>query len=349
MNPYTQLMQKAVAHAKAHHVTGRQYLSPNYHTVLKGDVDVAAVHAVGAGVLPWTPDDAESMHALIAKKVDGIITDDPELLLSVLRDERAKAKGDAAQLKYLDSFESSAHRGGRAYRPENTLPSFENGLDSGIKVLETDAGVTSDGVAAIWHESYYDARSCRKSDGSEYTAATQVWIHDLTFAQAQSMFVCDKIRFPEDKYPDPIDAKDKQKNDLALSPVAVAFAKKEKMPSPYSPTSLAQLFRFVKYYQWYYEKGPGKGSAHAKERATEAAHVMVAPEIKYDTRVPQVHPQATAQEFVTAFEKAIKAEGMMERTGIQSFYLPSLILVQEQMPKISTYYLTSSARNLKLQ
>lgn len=343
-NPYTVLMQRAVAHARAHHVTGRPNLSPYAPLVLKGDVDVDAVHAAGAGVVVWTPNDEASIRALIAKKVDGIITDDPELLLSVLKEERERAKGDAAQLKYLDSFESSAHRGGRADRPENTLPSFENGMDAGISVLETDAGITSDGVAAIWHESYYHPESCRRSDGSAYTDANKVWIHDVTFAQAQKMFVCDKARYAA-KGKD--DFSGKQKNELALSPVAVAFAKKEGMPNPYSPTSLAQLLRFVKYYTWYYEKGPGKSSPYAKERAAEGARVHVAPEIKYDIHVPPPHAQATAQEFVTAFGSAIKQEGMMDRVEIQSFYLPSLVLVQEQLPRLSTYYLTAGTVNMK--
>lgn len=346
-NPYTKLMEKAVAHARAHHVTGKQYLSPYYRMVLKGAVDVEGIHAVGAYVHVWTPDDAASMHALIAKKVDGIITDDPELLLSVLADERAKAKGNAAQLKYLDNFESSAHRGGRSDRPENTLPSFENGLDSGIKVLETDAGVTKDGIAAIWHESYYRPSACRKADGSEYTDDNKVWIHDVTLAEAQKMFICDKLPFPEGNNKDYVDIAHKQKNDLSLSPVSVAFAKKEGLANAYTPISLQQLFRFMKYYQWYYEKGPGKKSPHAKERAATAARAMAAPEIKYDIHVPPPHAQASAQEFVTAFGNAIKGENFMKRAEIQSFYLPSLILVQEQLPAISTYYLTSSTRNLK--
>jgi glycerophosphoryl diester phosphodiesterase len=65
------------------------------------------------------------MRAVIRTGVDGLITDRPDLLQQVLQEERA-SRPDDPQLK---GFVVSAHRGGRGLRPENTLPSFENGLD----------------------------------------------------------------------------------------------------------------------------------------------------------------------------------------------------------------------------
>lgn len=342
-NPFTTLMVKATAHADAHHDTGRPVLSPIYTSVLKGTVDVDALHAKGIKVVVWTPDTEEDIRACLAKKVDGIITDDPELLLSILQDLRSKAKGDAPMLKYLDTFESSAHRGGRADRPENTLPSFENGLDSGIRVLETDTGVTKDGVSAIWHESYYHPESCRKADGSAYTDDNRVWIHDITMADAAKTFICDKARYAEKGKEN---FSGKQKNDLSLSPVAVAFAKKEGMASPYSPTNAAQLFRFMKYYEWYYTVGPGKTSAKAKERAATAKRAHVAPETKIDAPEDLKHPQAAPEEYLKALGGAIHAEGMEGRAEIQSFYFPTLLLFQEKYPMLSTYYLTSGVKRL---
>lgn len=345
-NPYTQMMDKATAHAVAHHDTARPVLSPNFKTVLSGEVNVDELHAHGIKVVVWTPDTEADIRACIAKHVDGVITDDPKLLMSILADLRAKAKGDVAALHALDVFESSAHRGGRADRPENTLPSFENGIDSGVAVLETDTGVTTDGVSAIWHESYYHPDSCRKADGSPYSNENLVWIHDVSMDQAQKMFVCDKARYARKGKED---FSGKQKNDLSLSPVSVAFAKKEGMPSPYSPTSAAQLFRFMKFYEWYYAAGPGKTFPLAKQRAAQAHRIHVAPETKIDAPETVQHAQDTPEQFVRALGGAVTQEHMQSRAAIQSFYFPTLLLFQKQYPMLPTYYLTDSSRQLYVQ
>ncbi len=61
-----------------------------------------------------------------------------------------------------------AHRGGRGLRPENTLPSFENGLDLGVTTLEMDTGVSADNVSIVWHDEYFDSKMCRRVDGRPY-------------------------------------------------------------------------------------------------------------------------------------------------------------------------------------
>ena len=351
-NPFTTLMVKATAHADAHHNTGRPVLSPYYSTVLNGDVNMDELHAHNIRVVVWTPDSADTMRTLIEKfHVDGIITDDPEMLMSLLAQLRTEAKGDPAKLHALDIFESSAHRGGRADRPENTIPSFENGIDSGVSVLETDTYVTTDGVSAIWHDAYYTPHTCRRVDGAPYTMNNLVYIHDLSMAEAVKTFVCDKTAYSAKgtggKAPD--DFGGKQTSDLSLSPVSVAFAKKEGMPSPYSPTNAAQLFRFMKFYEWYYAKGPGKNSPLAKQRAAHGARVRVAPETKIEPPEMEKHGQATAQQFVDALGGAIRSEHMEGRAEIQSFYYPTLLLFQEQFPMLSTYYLTATPKMLEMQ
>ena len=61
----------------------------------------------------------------------------------------AAPSGHAAR---LGPFDLEAHRGGRALRPENTLPSFANALSMGVDTLELDMGVTRDGVVIVSHE-----------------------------------------------------------------------------------------------------------------------------------------------------------------------------------------------------
>jgi glycerophosphoryl diester phosphodiesterase len=142
-----------------------------------------------------------------------------------------------------------------------------------------------------------------------------------------------------------------QKNDLALSPVAVAFAKKEGLISPYVPTYVAQLFRFVNFYVDYYRTGAGKSDAHAKERAENAAKVRFNIETKIMPegavgddahRNHTVGPQA----FVDALCGAIVKNRMESRAEVQSFDFRTLILVEEQYPRIPTYYLTGPMKML---
>jgi glycerophosphoryl diester phosphodiesterase len=47
-----------------------------------------------------------------------------------------------------------AHRGGRAYRPENSIPSFEYGISVGADVLELDLAVTKDNVLVVSHSPF---------------------------------------------------------------------------------------------------------------------------------------------------------------------------------------------------
>jgi glycerophosphoryl diester phosphodiesterase len=233
-NPFLGLMNAANAHAKAHHAQ-TPVLSPVDATLLGANppVNVAELHKAGFKIVPWTTNDPAKMRALIALRVDGIISDRPDILQSVLKEEAAAHPDEAA---YFKGFDVSAHRGGRGLRPENTLPSFEDGLDHLSTTLETDTGVTTDHVSLIWHDQFLNPESCRRADGAPYTMETRVYTRDISLAEAQSTFLCDKLH---PQFPD-------QKNDLALSPVAVAFAKQEHLISPYVPTHLpASTLRII--------------------------------------------------------------------------------------------------------
>src|ERR1700722_6963747 len=111
-NPYSVLMTQAWVHAEAHGGTLKPELSPVDGTVLNKEVPVEALQAAGFRVVPWTTNDPEKMRAQIRMGVDGIITDRPDILQQVLKEERAAATTDA-QRKQLANFDVSAHRGGR--------------------------------------------------------------------------------------------------------------------------------------------------------------------------------------------------------------------------------------------
>ena len=346
MNPFLGLMTKARAHAEAHGVKMAPVLSPVDATLLGAtpSVDVAGLHAAGFRVVPWTTNDPAKMKALIALRVDGIISDRPDILQSVLAEEKAAHPGDAA---YFARFDVAAHRGGRGLRPENTLPSFEDGLDHLATTLETDTGVTTDQVSLIWHDQFLNPLSCRRADGSAYALESKVYTRDISSVAAQKMFICDKLHSAA--FPD-------QKNDLALSPVAVAFAKEEQLISPYVPTYVEQLFRFVRFYARYYKDGAGRTTPGAEARWKNAETVRFNLETKI---LPPLSPAALAaagevagnhtvdpQTFVTVLCGAIKRNHMEARAEVQSFDFRTLVLVEEQFPEIPTYYLTGDPRSL---
>jgi glycerophosphoryl diester phosphodiesterase len=354
-DPFLALMTAARAHATAHGVKVAPVLSPVDATVL-GDhpaVHVATLHAAGFRVIPWTTNDPAKMRTMLALHVDGLISDYPDRLHAVVAEARAAAKDNPAELAYLNKFVVSAHRGGRGLRPENTLPSFEDGLDHLATELETDTGVSTDHVSLIWHDQFYNPLSCRRADGQPYTLANRVFLRDISSTDAQKTFICDKLhqgpaygaaQFPE------------QTNDLALSPVAVAFAKHEHLISPYVPTYAEQLFGFVAFYADYYATGPGKGNPEAAARAANARTVRFNLETKI---LPDLPPAVAAaagepdgnhtvspQLFVDTLCGAIQRNHMEGRAEVQSFDFRTLQLVEEQYPAIPTYYLTGPTATL---
>jgi glycerophosphoryl diester phosphodiesterase len=350
-DPFLGLLTAANAHAKAHNAQ-TPVLSPNDATLLGPNpaVNVAELHKAGFRIIPWTTDDPARMRALIDLRVDGIISDYPDRLQQVLGEEKA-AHPEAAD--YFRTFVVSAHRGGRGLRPENTLPSFENGLDHLATELETDTGVTTDHVSLIWHDQFLNPESCRRADGAPYTLENRVYTRDISLAEAQSTFICDKLhaQFPE------------QKNDLALSPAAVAFAAQEHLTSPYVPTHADQLMRFSRFYADYYTKGPGKSHPDAAARAANARKVRFNLETKIlplpndpigapNPPLANGHAEPTTnhtvdpQTFVTTLCGAITRNHMESQAEVQSFDFRTLILVEEQFPKIPTYYLTGDPKLL---
>jgi glycerophosphoryl diester phosphodiesterase len=350
-SPYLGLMQAAWSNAHSHGATARPVLSPLDATVLSGEVPLAALHAEGFRVVSWTTNDPEKMRQLIGMGVDGLISDRPDLLRKVVDELRAAAT-TPAERERLAKLNLSGHRGGRGLRPENTLPAFEAGMDQLIDTIETDTGVTTDHVSLIWHDQFLNPQSCRRADGKPYTLADRVYIRDISSTDAQATFICDKLHFGPD-----------QKNDLSLSPVAVAFAKHEHLISPYVPTYAEQLFRFAAFYAEYYRSGPGKTHPEAKERAAHAERVNFNLETKIlpehlpaaMTANPAIPPEmmknhtVDPQTFVDTLCGAIVRNHMQARADVQSFDFRTLRLVEQQHPDIPTYYLTEGEGTLSTE
>jgi glycerophosphoryl diester phosphodiesterase len=305
--------------------------------------DVKSLQAAGYPVTPYTVNSADRMNELLKVGVNGLISDSPDLLFETVG--KFDANGDGQPGDFLDAdglidikkFDAQAHRGGRNLRPENTLPSMEVGLDNLATTLETDTGISKDGVPVLDHDPYIEAAKCRRADGAAYTAQNQVLVKDFTLAEIQSQFICD-VKLP---------ARAGQQNDPASSPVAVAFAQAQGLPHFYAKPSVQQLFDFVDFYVDYYTNGAGKNEPGAALRAKNASRVRfnietkVNPRSDRDTEQNLVYSERSIGPipFADALARVIMANGMEARADIQSFDFRTLIRVQEKFPAIRTVYL----------
>jgi len=90
--------------------------------------------------------------------------------------------------------EVHGHRGARARFPENTIPSFEYALQTGVDVLEMDLAVTKDRVLVLSHDPYVNPDIC---DGPN--AARKPLIFGMTLVQLKH-YDCGAKRNP--RFPD---------------------------------------------------------------------------------------------------------------------------------------------------
>lgn len=293
--------------------------------------NVASMRSAGYPVVAWTVNDMPRMTELMQLRVDGIISDRPDLLYQAVA--AFDANGDTVPGDYLlpdgriDStrFDAQGHRGGRDLRPENTLPAFEVALDNLMTTLELDCGVTLDHQAVLDHDPLIQSEKARRADNQPYGPQDEVLVRDLTLAQIQQTYVADKLfRGPT------------QQNDLNLSPVSVAFASQISLPSPYVMPSLQQVFDFVQFYVAYYQTGAGQSHPQAAVRALNASLVRFNIETKINPRQEFVTRTFGPAAFVQAIAGRIASNGLAQRADVQSFDFRTLVAVQRHFPAIRT-------------
>jgi glycerophosphoryl diester phosphodiesterase len=290
---------------------------------------VATLHTAGFKVVPYTVDTAEAIDAVLRLGVDGIISDNSDLLHQRLA--AFDANGDGVPGDYLlpdgrvdrTKFDAEGHRGSRGLRPENTLPAFEAGLDNLMNTMETDTGITRDGVPVISHDPFLDPTKCRNADGSQLPG--QILIRDLTARQIQRDFVCDET----------LPAFPRQSNDTALSPVAVAYARTHHIAA-YAKPRLQDLFDFAAFYATWFSTGPGRHDAGAAVKAANARTVHFNVETKLNP-VPALASRTVSAEAFERIDDGLIARNHLERrVTLQSFDWRTLLLAQRNHPRIAT-------------
>jgi glycerophosphoryl diester phosphodiesterase len=306
--------------------------------------DVAAIRRAQFLVVPYTVDSKERMIELMRLGITGIISDRPDLLWRAVKEFDAGSDGhrgflDADGLIDINKFDAQGHRGGRNLRPENTLPAMEAGLDNLVTTLETDCGITKDGVPILSHDQFIASEKFRRFSGEKYDEGDQVLIKDLSCSEIQSDFRCDKL-LPNRG----------QRREPELSPVSLSFFKGD-ATKIYTPPTLQQLLDFVRYYVDYYKTGDGRNHSDAALRWKNAARVHFNIETKTNPRsdsdgkkfngrdVPFARRTIAPETFARAVAEVIMRNGLAARADIQSFDFRTLLIVQEEFPAIRTVYL----------
>lgn len=293
--------------------------------------DPAALLTAGFPTVPYTVDAPADIDRLLQARdarngnrptIAGIISDDPKLLYSRIKALRPDAIDPNTGLVDRTKVDLQAHRGGRALRPENTLGSFEVGLDNLATTLETDVALTRDGVPVLSHDPSVTAEKCRRADGKPYTVADQVLIRDVTLRQLQTTWICDKKLA---LYP-------LQDNSLAASPLATRFAEQQGLVSPFVKPTAQQAIDFTRYYA-----AQTKSTAPIRSANASAVHFNLEtktnPQPEYRART--FGPSVFAQKVVGL----ITSNGLTARADVQSFDFTELLQVQRTNPGIATVYL----------
>jgi glycerophosphoryl diester phosphodiesterase len=347
------LMNALRAHAKAHGATRAPIFAPYAYVLADGDAgtvsplrvlpgspssevhDVARLQASGHAVIPWTVNDLTEMKALLKLGVRGLISDRPDLLRAAV--EGFDADGDGRPGDYLDAdglidrakFDAQGHRGARNLRPESSLPAFEAALDQHMTTLETDCAITQDGVPILHHDPDISPVLVRRYDNRPVHGA----VHHQPLRTLQAEHELGRL----------LPLLPTQRHDVALSPVAVAFAREHGLRGPYAWPTLKQAFQFVAFYEKYYREGPGRAHPAAAQRWRNAARVHFDVETKTSPGLERAGVTPKAEAFVKAVGDVVRASGMEDRTMIQSFDMRTLLAVHLSYPRIQTMLLLGEA------
>jgi glycerophosphoryl diester phosphodiesterase len=93
--------------------------------------------------------------------------------------------GLLAPLLDPDAHPVIGHRGASGHAPENTLPSFELAVSSGVDALEFDVHLSADGIAVVIHDATLDRTTDRTG------AVAQMRYADIRQADAGARFTTD--------------------------------------------------------------------------------------------------------------------------------------------------------------
>jgi glycerophosphoryl diester phosphodiesterase len=130
------------------------------------------------------------------------------------------------------SFDKQGHRGCRGLMPENTIPAMIKAIDLGVNTLEMDIVFTSDNVAILSHEPFFNHEITTKPDGKyiDEKEEKNYNIYKMTFAETQRYDVGLK---PHPRYPEQQKIKVSKPSLAAVIDSVEAYSISKNLPKVY--------------------------------------------------------------------------------------------------------------------
>ena len=216
-------------------------------------------------------------------------------------------------------FEIQGHRGSRATRPENTLPSFEAAMDACANSIETDIQFSRNGTAVVYHDSWVRNSICSVFlNDHKGTFRKTPLLSRLCTATIQRLIVernPDSNRFPRQV--------------AERTPLTEWFAHENFAPSfdPYTIPLLNHLFEFVRAYA----SEPGEIHGKSGLQRANAARLILDLEIKsepFDAPVSAI--------CLVTLAKFLKQSRMMDRCRVRSFDHRIVKEMKRLLPNVET-------------
>jgi glycerophosphoryl diester phosphodiesterase len=206
-----------------------------------------------------------------------------------------------------------AHRGARAFAPENTIPAYAVGLHIGTDFVDMDIVLTKDGQVLVSHDPLLNPDIVRDVNG-KFIAENKEATRKFTPTE--------KTAFIK-KYA----AKNRTLSELKTFDVGrlnqtSSYSKFFPNQKPVDGTHMPTLVEVIHYVN---EKTKNKVSFQI-EMKTDPAHPEFSPD-------PEV--------FAKALYEILKTEKIIDRAEIQAFDFSCLTALQKLDPKVKTAYLTS--------
>lgn len=221
-------------------------------------------------------------------------------------------------------FLLQGHRGARALKPENTLPSFEAAFDVGVRGVETDVHLTRDGVAVLYHDALVRDPPCVSIRPQPLTPSDP-------FPLLSRFSLAELRGYRANRNPDPRLFPDQ---DAEVTPLARLFAEQHGI-DPYTIPTLDELFQFADAYAG--EMGARAGKS--EERRQRARIMLFDLELK---RVP-FHPETINDGFKGTtpslleerIVEAVRKADVVARTTVRSFDHRCVRLLRRMEPGLT--------------
>lgn len=216
----------------------------------------------------------------------------------------------AKNTKYVEVY---GHRGARSFAPENVMPGYKASLKIGTDWIDSDIGITKDGIIVVDHDIWLNPDILSK-EGKFWAASKEDFVKSIPadkFNQEITPYLVKNINYA-----------DLQKYEAGVlnpsSPYGKYFSDQYSIPGTHIP-SLQSVVDYV------------------NKTTNNKTNFQI--EIKNDP----THPDWTVspKEFASKLYALLKKNNMINRVEIQSFDWQPLFELQKLDSKIKTAYLVA--------